>query len=249
MTTALAGDAGSTRHSRRNMSRAEQWGSVAAGAALTLYGLGIRKGGGLLLAAAGAMLVRRGATGHCDVYQALGVDKRRGQADADTRQVLGGAAGVKVHQAVTVNRPAAELYEFWRTLENLPRFMSHVESVQRVSDGVSHWRVKGPGRTRFEWEAQVINDIPNELIAWKSIGHPSVVSAGSVHFEDAGVDRGTRVRVKLQYSPPGGKAGAAVAKIFGRDAATEIREDLRKFKQILEAGEIATTQGQPRGGR
>jgi uncharacterized membrane protein len=98
-----------------------------------------------------------------------------------------------------------------------------------------------------EWSAEIINEIPNKLIAWRSLEHSDVVSAGSVNFDEAGADRGTRIRVRLQYSPPGGKIGGAVAKLLRRDAATEIREDLRRFKQLLEAGEVATTEGQPRG--
>lgn len=244
------------RDARRNMAKAEQLGSIVAGTALTLFGvgqaLGRRTGLGLLFTVGGALLVRRGYSGHCDVYQAAGVDYRHGRRwrrNGDTRRALAGDAGVRVQEAITVNRPAGDLYQFWRQLENLPRFMSHIEAVTRTSDTTSHWKVKGPGGTRFEWDAEIINEVPNELIAWKTTGHPRVVSAGSVHFEDAGAGRGTHVRVKLQYSPPLGKAGAAVSKLFGRDAATEIREDLRRFKQLLETGEIATIEGQPRGGR
>jgi uncharacterized membrane protein len=125
--------------------------------------------------------------------------------------------------------------------------MPHLEKVERLEDGRTRWYARGPGGYRVSWEAEIINEVPNRLIAWRSVGKSDVSTAGSVHFDDAGESRGTRVRVHLQYSPPGGKAGAAVAKLFGRDAATQIREDLRKFKQLLEAGEIATTEGQPRG--
>lgn len=236
---------------RRNMTAADRWGSLAAGAGLALFGLGRRRGAGLLLAGLGALLIRRGYTGHCDTYQAAGLDfrHRHRRRSGDTRRALGGRAGIKVHEAITVNRTPAELYQFWRQLENLPRFMSHVKSVSRDSDTRSHWRVAGPGGRTVEWHAEIINEVPDQLIAWKSIGQPSVVSAGSVHFDAAGDGRGTRVRVNLQYSPPGGKAVAAVASLFGRDAASEIREDLRRFKQLLETGEVATTTGQPRGGR
>ena len=160
----------------------------------------------------------------------------------DTRRALGGRAGSQVHEAITVNRPASELYRFWRTLDNLPRFMQHVSSVERVSDTVSRWSARGPRNVVVEWPAEIINDVPNELIAWRSLDGSAIVSAGSVHFDDAGADRGTTIRVKLQYSPPGGKIGTAVARLLGQDAAVQIREDLRRFKQLLEAGEIATDE-------
>jgi len=148
---------------------------------------------------------------------------------------------------IVINRPVEELYRFWRNLENLPQFMPHLESVDRVTDTLSRWRARGPGGKIVEWNAEIINEVPNQVIGWRSIEGSDVVSAGSVHFDDAGPGRGTHVRVRMQYSPPGGKIGAAVARLLGRDAATEIREDLRRFKQLLETGEVPTTHGQPRG--
>jgi uncharacterized membrane protein len=228
-----------------NISDAEKWGSIAAGAGLALYGLTRRSPGGLGLALMGGLLVRRGATGHCDLYQAMNVNTASGSQD--TRKALGGRRGSHVEETITVNKPASELYQFWRRLENLPRFMQHIESVDRVSDTVSKWRARGPGGAILEWNAETINEIPNQLIAWRSVEGSDVVSAGSVHFDEALGERGTRIRVRLQYSPRGGKVGVAVAKLLGRDAATEIREDLRRLKQLLEAGEVPTTTGQPRG--
>lgn len=231
---------------RRNVGSLERWGSVAAGVALASYGLSRRRhAGGLILAAVGTLLVRRGASGHCGVYKAL--DVNTGPGSGDTRRALGGRGGSHVDEAVTVNRPAPEIYQFWRRVENLPRFMQHVESVERISDTQSRWRARGPRGGVVQWTAEVINDVPNQLIAWRSLDGSDVVSAGSVHFDEAGPHRGTRIRVRLQYSPPAGKVGTAVAKLLGRDAATEIRADLRRFKQLLETGEVATTAGQPRG--
>jgi uncharacterized membrane protein len=231
--------------SRRNISELERWGSVAAGTALTLFGLSRRRPSGFVLAILGGLLIRRGALGHCEVYDAL--DLNTASSSGDTRRVLAGKGGSLVDEATIVNRPAAELYQFWRNLENLPQFMHHLESVEQISETLSRWRARGPGGATVEWTAEIINEVPNQLIAWRSIEGSDVVSAGSVHFEDAGGNRGARIRVRLQYSPPGGKVGAAVAKLLGRDAATEIREDLRRFKQLREAGEVATTKGQPRG--
>jgi uncharacterized membrane protein len=204
-----------------------------------------RRAGGWLAAGLGALLINRGMSGYCHTYGALGLSTAGGSQD--TREALGGSAGVIVEERVTINRPVSELYRFWRNLENLPRFMSHLESVERITDTLSRWRARGPAGTSVEWNAEIINEVPNKVIGWRSIEGSDVVSAGSVNFEDAGPGRGTRVRVHLQYSPPGGKMGAAFARLLGRDAATEIREDLRRFKQLLETGEVPTTKGQPRG--
>jgi uncharacterized membrane protein len=221
----------------RNVSEVERWASMAAGVALAAYGLGRRRGSGWTLAALGGMLLQRGVSGHCHVYEAVGMNTAGDRSD--TRRALGGGSGVNVDEAVTINRPIEELYHFWRNLENLPRVMRHLESVERVTDTLSRWRAKGPAGTTVEWNAEIINEVRNQVIGWKSIEGSDVVSAGSVNFDEGGPGRGTRVRVRLQYSPPGGKVGAAIAKLFGRDAATEIREDLRRFKQLVETGEIA----------
>ena len=235
------GDADEARvRSRRNMSDVERWLSIAAGTGLALYGLSRRKSAGWFLAAMGGMLLQRGASGHCHTYEALGINTAG--TGEDTRRALGGSAGTHVDESVTINRPIEELYRFWRNLENLPQFMQHLESVERVTDTLSRWRAHGPGGKIVEWNAEIINEVPNKVIGWRSIEGSDVVSAGSVNFDDAGPGRGTRVRVRLQYSPPGGKVGAAVARMLGRDAATEIREDLRRFKQILETGEVPSTK-------
>jgi uncharacterized membrane protein len=233
--------------SRRNISDAERWLSLAAGLGLAAYGLVGKRGtgAGLGIAALGGMLVKRGATAHCDAYHLMGINTAN--TSADTRSALGGRAGLHVDESVTINQPVEILYRFWRNLENLPRFMRHLESVERVTDTLSRWRAKGPAGYTIEWNAEIINEVPNQVIGWRSIEGSDVVSAGSVNFDDAGPGRGTRVRVRLQYSPPGGKLGAAVAKLLGRDPGSEIREDLRQFKQILETGEVPTTAGQPRG--
>lgn len=221
----------------QNINETERWASMAAGAALAIYGLSRRRGRGMAMAALGGALLERGFSGYCRVYHALGWNTA-GDA-SDTRRALGGSAGVNVDESVTINRSVEELYRFWRNLENLPKFMHHLESVERVTDTLSRWRAKGPAGTTVEWNAEIINEVPNQVIGWKSIEGSDVVSAGSVNFDSDGAGRGTRVRVRLQYSPPGGKAGAAMAWLFGRDAATEIREDLRRFKQLIETGEIA----------
>ncbi len=231
--------------SNQNISAFERWASIAAGTGLAVYGLSRLKSNGWLYAGVGGLLLRRGVTAHCDMYEALGVNTA-GTAD-DTRAALRGSRGVNVLESVTINRPIDELYRFWRNLENLPQFMRHLESVEKVTDTISHWRAKGPAGTIVEWDAEVFNEVPPKLIAWRSIEGAEVVSAGSVNFDIAGPARGTRITVHMQYSPPGGKLGAKVAKLFGADAETEVREDLRRFKQIVESGEVPATSGQPRG--
>jgi len=156
--------------------------------------------------------------------------------------------GVKVEKSFTINRSAADLYRFWRNFENLPRFMNHLESIRVLSDRRSHWVACGPLGTHVEWDAEIINERPNELIAWRSLEGSDVDTAGSVHFLEAPGMRGTEVRVTLKYDPPGGKLGASLAKLFGEAPEQQIQEDLRRFKQVMEAGEIPTTQGQPTGG-
>jgi uncharacterized membrane protein len=229
-----------------NVAEVERWASALSGAALAV--LGIRQGvkdrsiGGVMLAAAGTTLIYRGATGHCPVYAAAGINR-----SDDTRVALAGARGVLVDEAVTINRPAEELYAFWRNFEQLPRFMRNLVSVRQIDACQSHWVASAPGGLTVSWDAEVINEIPGELIAWRTIHGSTVVSAGSVNFHSSVRRRGTVVRVRMQYNPPAGKLGHAVAALFGQDASHTIREDLRRFKQLMEAGEIPTTAGQPRG--
>ncbi len=222
--------------SGRNISDVERWLSMAAGVGLAAYGASRRRASGWALAGMGALLFRRGMTGHCQTYEMLGFNTAG--TGEDTRRALRGSAGVTVDESVIINRQVSELYRFWRNLENLPRFMSHLESVERITDTLSRWRAKGPAGRVVEWNAEIINEVPDKVIGWKSIEGSDVVSAGSVNFDPVG-PASTRVRVRLQYSPPGGKLGAAVARLLGNDPATEIREDLHRFKQIVEEGENA----------
>jgi uncharacterized membrane protein len=215
----------------RNISDTERWASMAAGAGLAAYGLSRRSGTGWVLAGAGALLFRRGLSGHCHTYRMFGLSTAGTGRDA--REALGGSGGVNVEESVTINRPIEELYRFWRNLENLPRVMHHLESVERLTDTLSRWRAKGPAGTELEWTAEIVNDVANQVIGWRSIERSDVVSAGSVNFVEVGPGR-TLIRVQLQYSPPGGRIGDALAWLVGRDAATEIREDLHRFKQSVE---------------
>lgn len=148
-----------------------------------------------------------------------------------------GNLGIKVDKAVTVAESPGGLYRFWRKLENLPHIMSNVESVRTIDDRRSHWAVKAPGGTRIEWDAEIINDIPGELIAWRTL-EGQVAHAGSVRFEPT-VDGQTRIRVSLQYDPPAGELGHGVAALLGADAGRQIAQDLDTFKMAWERGTLA----------
>jgi uncharacterized membrane protein len=218
--------------------------SALGGAALAVTGLMRGTGGGLALAALGGGLMYRGLTGHCPMYGSLGIstagpEGRRASVEA--------GQGVKVEKAFTINRSPEQLYRFWRNLENLPCFMQHLESVKATGGNRSHWVAKGPMGMCVEWDAEIINERENELIAWRSLPGSDVDNAGSVHFRRLPAGRGTEVKVTLKYDPPTGSVGATLAKLFGEAPEQQIEEDLRRFKQQMEAGEIPTTAGQPRG--
>ena len=140
-----------------------------------------------------------------------------------------------------------ELYTFWRDFTNLPLFMRNLESVIQVDPTRSHWVAKGPAGARVEWDAEIYNEKENELIAWRSLENADVVNAGSVRFQAGPEGRGTFVRVTVNYNPPAGKLGSNLTAILGAEPEQLIKEDLRRLKQTLEAGEIATIDGQTSG--
>jgi uncharacterized membrane protein len=239
----------------KNLGEVERWLSVLGGAALAIYGLDRRGVQGGMLAVLGAELVRRGATGHCLVYEALNVstatdatahglhrDLRAGRA-----ATVRASRAVKVEHAVTVMRPAAELYAFWRDAANLPRVFEFVESVEMLSDTRAHWRVRGPAGKAIEWDAEIINDLPNELLAWKSVNDADIPNAGSLHFRKAPDDRGTEVRLILEYEPPAGHLGAWIAKLMDENPDTQVRRALQRFKHLAETADVPTTAGQTSG--
>jgi uncharacterized membrane protein len=213
-----------------NVSRPERIASALAGGSLLYYGLRRGSWSGLAMAVAGGGLLARGATGHCPMYRAAGHDTA-----GDTRRALGGSGGVLVDEAVTIDVPVDEVFRFWRNFENLPRFMKHLESVKMMDDTRSHWVVKAPAGATVEWDAEVINEVPDQVIAWRSLANADVTSAGSVNFSETPGGRGTEVRVRLQYDPPAGKLGAAVATLFGEEPSQQIADDLQRLKEMLES--------------
>jgi len=230
-----------------NVGQVERWASALGGGALALYGLTRGSLGGIALALVGAALVQRGVTGHCNLYEAMNINTAGDASLRNSDNVsVPAERGTKVEKSVTINRPAGELYSFWRNFENLPRFMNHLESVRITGGNRSHWVAKGPAGTTVEWDAEVYNEKEGELIAWRTLEGSEVASAGSVHFESA-PGGGTLVRVSLKYDPPAGKLGALVARLFGENPDQQIEEDLNRFKQLMETGEVATTQDQSPG--
>jgi uncharacterized membrane protein len=229
-----------------NIAETERWASVIAGSAFAVIGLAKRSGAGLSAALMGAELVRRGITGHSFLYEYLGM-RTAGKGQGGETTSVPYELGVRVDRAITVAKPRAEVYRYWRNLENLPRFMKHVESVQQFDDRRSRWIVSAPAGRTVEWEAEIINEIENGLIGFRSLGGGNVDLAGSVQFKDAPAGRGTEVIVEIQYNPPAGILGAFAAKMWGEEPTQQIGEDLQRFKQMVEAGEIPTTAGQPSG--
>ncbi len=154
-----------------------------------------------------------------------------------------------VTHTLAINRTPAECYRYWRQLENLPRFMRHLESVQVTDEKRSHWVARPGAGARLEWDAEVTEDEADRRIAWRSLPGAEMETEGSVTFEAGPKGKGTIVRLEMRYRPPAGRLGSAVARLIGRDPTQQVREDLRRFKQLLETGEIATTEGQPAGRR
>lgn len=221
-------DAETLHHRSHSLAEAEDWLALGAGALLLLVGVSRRSAVGACLAVSSAPLLYRGITGRWP-----GVLTGDAQPDS-TRNALGGDRSVHVRESIRVEMPVDHVYRFWRHLENLPQFMTHLDRVTEASDGTSHWVAAGPAGLAVEWDAEIINEVENKVLAWRSLPGSDVVSAGSVNFDAAPGGRSTQVSVHLQYAPPAGKVGALVASLFGREPSQTVREDLRHFKQLLE---------------
>jgi len=200
----------------------QRWGMLLGGGALTVYALTRRKPG-IALAAAGGLLAYRGLK--------MGAGKFRARA------------------SFAINCSPETAYRMWRTLENLPIFMRHLESVREKEDGRSEWTAIGPLNTRIRWNAEITEDRENEFLAWRATQDSDFQTWGSVEFRRAPGNRGTIVTAEMEYAPPAGALGKAAAAIFGKDPEFMMREDLRRFKALLEMHEIPTTDGQPHAPR
>jgi len=157
------------------------------------------------------------------------------------------AGNIHLEHCITVSRPPEQVYRFWRNFENLPRFMKNIASVRILGPTRSHWIVKGPMGRSLEWDAEIIHDQENVLVAWRAVEGADVMNAGSVRFLPLHWGRRTEVKVALNYEPPGGKMGDLLTRLIGERPEDQIREDLHRFQQVLETGEVATIEGQPRG--
>lgn len=228
-------------HDARNVGAIERWISLGLGGLLAYAALRRRGVLGVLAGASAAELMYRAVTGFCPVYGALGIDTadREGTYYNPAASVPYGT-GVRVEQSISVAKPARELYDFWRKLETLPQFMEHVEEVTTLTERRSRWRVRAPVGSRVTWEAEIINDVPGQLIGWRSLPGSALHHAGSVHFDQR--DGLTEVRVVLEYAPPARYVGASMARILGDDPQRAVAEDLRRFKAIVERGEPANLQ-------
>lgn len=227
-------------HSHTNVHPAERIIVGVLGAGLVTFALmkNRRNKTSAGLATLGVGLIARGVTGFAPEYALLRTGTT-GLSNGRNATIPHGQ-GIKVERAFNINRPANELYEFWRNFENLPRFMHHLESVEVQGPARSRWTVNAPlGRT-VAWDAEVINDVPGQLIAWKSLEDADIPNAGSVRFRPLRAGRGTEVHVTLEYNPPAGKLGAMLAKLAGEEPDVQVTEDLRRFKSIMETGEIPT---------
>jgi uncharacterized membrane protein len=151
---------------------------------------------------------------------------------AERRQVR------QVTSSVTINRPPEEVYRFWHDLQNLPRFMANLETVRPRDDRRSHWIARGPAGGKIEWDAELVEDRPNELISWRTLPGADIAHAGVVRFTRAPGGRGTELSVEMDYLPPGGLFGMRLAKLVGRDPRQQLENDLRRLKQVLETGEV-----------
>jgi uncharacterized membrane protein len=216
------------------VSDTERWGTLISGGALVL--LGLRQGSlrGALTAVAGGGLVYRGLTAQDSIQDTV-------------QNALNMNQTIKVEKSVTINKSPEELYRFWRNFENLPRFMKHLKHVSVINDTRSHWISSAPMGGSVEWDAEIISDQENRLIAWASVEGADIDNSGFVRFQPAPAGRGTEVKVVIEYNPPGGAIGDAIAKLFGEEPKQQIGDELRRFKMLMEAGEVATTQGQPKG--
>lgn len=231
-----------------NVSNTERVASATTGGVLIAYGIKRKDWIGALLSVAGGALALRGATGHCQVYDALDVntDKKSLTERAANKARTWLEQTVEVTKSVSISKPAAELYKFWRNFENLPQFMDHLEAVRVIDDKHSEWTAKAPLGMQVSWNATITNDMENRRITWQSDEGADVPNRGMIEFMEQGDDE-TFVKVSLKYEPPAGKLGELAAYFLTEEPDTQVEEDLRNFKRLMETGEIITIEGQTSG--
>ncbi len=222
-----------------NVSKPERNLSIASG--LTLIVAGIRRGDlrGFLMTVAGGYMLLRGVTGHCMMYRLLGmntaVETNKMRVSVPHEQ------GIHVEASVTVNRPVEEVFAYWRNFENLPQIMKHLEKVEVMEGRRSHWTAKAPAGLNVSWDAEIITERRNELIGWRSLADSHVANAGSVRFNTLPGGQATEIHVSLEYVPPAGQIGAAIARLLGEEPQVQIEDDLKRFKQMMESRATTTS--------
>ncbi len=232
----------SSRYPEKNLSETERNVALFGGGSLIAYGLVRRSWTGAALAAFGTGLMVAGITGKAPGNRMMKLKELRPREKGTGRNAsIAYETGIHVDETVRINRSAADLYQFWRNLKNLPVLMRHIDSVEVIDERLSRWKAKGPAGLPITWNAEIINDIQNQLIAWRSVKGSMVECAGSVRFEPA-LNGRTDVIVTLQYVPPAGEIGAALAKLLGQNPKDQIREDLLRYRELMEKGVVSMTQ-------
>lgn len=231
----------------KNLHDTERIASAVAGGALVAFGL--KQGGvvGTTLSLLGGGLLLRGTTGHSKIYDAIGLntqDSSKSTIFAKTPSFLSGQ--IRVKKALTINKSPAELYRYWRNFQNLPNFMRHLESVNVIDEQRSHWKAKAPLGASVEWDATITDDVENQKIGWRADENADIPNSGTVEFRPT-ANRGTEMIVTIMYEAPGGKIGEWAAWALGEEPNIQVAEDLRRFKMLLESGQIMTVEGQPSG--
>lgn len=233
--------------SRINVDDTERIWSAAGGALLAMYGLRRGSFSGLVLATLGGFMVYRGASGYCPMNQALGRNTAEPKVEDKAMD------SIEITKSLTINKPRKEVYAFWRKLENLPQFMFHLSEVRQLDNKRSHWVAKlsdgllAKTLGTVEWDAEILEEVKNERLVWKSVADARIDNAGEVRFVDAPNGQGTEVHAVIKYRPPAGQLGGAIMKLFNPAFEEMVKQDLRRFKQLLETGEITTIAGQPSG--
>lgn len=232
---------------RINIGNGQRLLSGLTGISFLVSALSRRNWSGAGLAMVGGGLLHRAITGYCLAFGVLGIDMgghhKPGHAN-DTnrlgRRKVHTSRATRIQEAIEIDRPPEEIYRFWRSFENLPRIMNHLDSVQVINDRLSHWVVKtSPGVPKVEWDAEIINEVENRRIGWRSLQGADVENTGSVEFRPVADGKKTQLIVTLQYEPPGGQLGSAITKWFGEDTNLQVAQDLQRFKEHMESGEFS----------
>lgn len=214
----------------------ERWGYGLAAAALLAWGMRRGPVTRLITMTIGGGLLYKLATGHSPIERLSGMMPSQGE--------MGDGGEIYLTRTITVNAPPEEIYRFWRRLENLPRFMQHLENVEQLDDRRSHWTAVGPAGTRVSWDAEIVRDEPGRELAWQSMPGATVTNRGVVMFRPAAGGQSTEIEVRMEYRPPAGRLGSAIARMFGEEPQVQVEDDLQRLRRMVDAGELQAIQGQ-----